>query len=155
MFSTSAVLKKSNVALVIALLYIFGSATMTTIHADPVVTEYAIPTAKSRPFGITTGSDGALWFAEGDGNNIGRITTDGKITEYAIPTPQSNPGTLTSGPDKAVWFLERFGNKVGHITMDGQITEFVIPTTGSDPTIKTASGATVSSSLPQGIVTGP
>jgi virginiamycin B lyase len=36
--------------------------------------EYPIPTATSRPFGITTGPDEALWFTEQSGNKIGKIT---------------------------------------------------------------------------------
>jgi virginiamycin B lyase len=32
------------------------------------------------PQAIVTGPDGALWFTELQGNQIGRITTDGKIT---------------------------------------------------------------------------
>ena len=34
-----------------------------------------IPTASSRPEGITSGPDGNLWFTEEGGGKIGRITT--------------------------------------------------------------------------------
>jgi FG-GAP-like repeat len=37
--------------------------------------EYPIPTSGAVPNFITTGPDNALWFTEGAGNNIGRITT--------------------------------------------------------------------------------
>src|SRR5262245_37458839 len=114
------------------------------------VTEYAITTKQSPRDGITDGPTGAMRLAAGHGNMIGRIAMDGKITEFAIPTAESNPGVLTSGPDGAIWFLERDGNKIGRITMDGKITEFAIPTGGSE--VQTASGRTVTTSTPQGIV---
>src|SRR5262245_6374312 len=56
----------------------------TSLSSD-MLTEYTIPTANSKPFGIALGSDGALWLGEGAGKNIGRITTDGKFTEYPMP----------------------------------------------------------------------
>ena len=36
--------------------------------AQVTVTEYAVPTAGSRPYGITTGPDGNLWFTESFGH---------------------------------------------------------------------------------------
>jgi len=37
--------------------------------------EFPIPTPGSQPVDITAGPDGNLWFAEQNGNKIGRITT--------------------------------------------------------------------------------
>src|SRR5690348_13489554 len=56
--------------------------------------------------GITVGPDGALWFTETAGNNIGRITTSGAITEYPAPTTPFNysPGYIVTGPDGELWF---------------------------------------------------
>jgi len=36
--------------------------------AAAAITEFAVPTAGSFPFGITAGPDGHLWFTEGSGN---------------------------------------------------------------------------------------
>ena len=105
-----------------------------------VITETSIPTSGSQPFGITSGSDGALWFTESLGNNIGRITTGGTITETSIPTVGSEPSNITPGPDGALWFTESGGNKIGRITTGGTITETPV-TTGA--------------SLPFGITSGP
>src|SRR5258708_40355180 len=92
---------------------LLGSAnTRSLAQGAPAVTEYSIPTDQSKPFGITAGPDGAMWFAEGDGNKIGRIAMDGKVTEFVIPTAESLPGLLTTGPDGAIWVLERDGNKM-------------------------------------------
>src|SRR5215472_12725888 len=38
-----------------------------------IVNEERIPTAAATPLGITTGPDGNLWFAEFDGNKIGKV----------------------------------------------------------------------------------
>ena len=95
--------------------------------------EYPVPTAASIPSTITTGPDGALWFTEQHGPNIGRITTAGVITEFLVPTPRSDPYGLTFGPDGALWFTEYSGNKIGRITTAGVITEFPVPTVASQP----------------------
>ncbi len=87
-------------------------------------TQYPIPTPNSTPQYITKGPDGAIWFTETNGNNVGRITTDGVISEYAIPTPNAQPNGITTGPDGALWFTELNGNKIGRITTGGAITEF-------------------------------
>ena len=39
-----------------------------------MVTEFSLSTVNSEPLGITSGSDGNLWFIESNGNKIGRIT---------------------------------------------------------------------------------
>src|SRR5579872_1387877 len=63
------------------------------------------------PQGITSGSDGNLWFAE-DGNfcrgtgksEIERLTPTGTFTEFPYPDPSVSIGSLTPGPDGNVWF---------------------------------------------------
>jgi streptogramin lyase len=70
------------------------------------ITQFTIPTANSNPEEITTGPDGALWFAESRGNKIGRITTAGAFTEFVIPILQAYPFGITLGPDGALWFTE-------------------------------------------------
>src|SRR5450755_2635061 len=65
---------------------------------------------------ITAGPDGALWFTEKNGNNIGRISTGGVVTEYPVPTPDSELFAITPGPDGALWFTEYQAGKIGRIT---------------------------------------
>ena len=43
------------------------------ITTGGAITEYVVPTTNSGPQDITAGPDGALWFTEYNGNNIGRI----------------------------------------------------------------------------------
>jgi virginiamycin B lyase len=89
-------------------------------------TEYPVPTPGSSPNEIAAGPDGALWFTEQVGNNIGRITTAGTITEFPIPTADSQPAGITVGPDGAMWFCEFSANKIGRITTAGVISEFSV-----------------------------
>jgi virginiamycin B lyase len=91
-------------------------------------------TAGCRPFGITSGPDGKLWFTEEAGNKIGKITTNGAVTEYYLGlTASCKPRCITAGPDGALWFTEYAADKIGRITIDGAITEYDIPTTGGKP----------------------
>lgn len=110
--------------------------TISPSSPAPVVTEFPVPTSGSWPDGITTGSDGALWFTETFSGKVGRITTDGVITEYPV---SPGPAGITAGPDGALWFAE-FVGKIGRITTNGQLTEYPVLTASSGPT---------------GIVTGP
>ncbi len=99
-----------------------------------IVSEFSIPAAL--PGGITTGSDGALWFTEQDLDRIGRITVGGVLTEFALPGPRA-PSYIAAGPDGNLWFTEQAG-RVGRITVSGQITEFSIPTPSGQPAVITA-----------------
>src|SRR5258706_9319949 len=64
-----------------------------TVHIK--ISEFAIPALQSGPGDIVAGPDGALWFTEGQSNQIGRITTNGTITEFPVPSPDSIPGAIT------------------------------------------------------------
>ncbi|HZS56748.1 MAG TPA: putative Ig domain-containing protein, partial [Bryobacteraceae bacterium] len=97
----------------------------------PNFQRYTIPTSDSLPSAIGAGPDGAMWFAESQGNKIGRISLSGTITEYAIPTADSYPLGIAAGPDGALWFSESDGNNIGRITTTGVISEF--PVGSSDP----------------------
>jgi hypothetical protein len=103
------------------------------VAAAQTFTEYPIPTANSRPEGITTGPDGALWFSESNVNKIGRVTTAGVITEFTLLSVGSAPWRITMGPDAALWFAEWNAGKIGRITTAGVITEFPLPAAGSGP----------------------
>jgi hypothetical protein len=87
------------------------------------------------PAVITTGPDGALWFTEGIGNKIGRITTAGSFTEYPVPTASSGPWGIAMGPDGALWFTELDAGNIGRITTAGAVTEYPTPTASSGPAI--------------------
>ena len=115
----------------------------TFVAAEPAlaatITEYPVPTQTGNNlWGITTGTDGNLWFAEEYANKIARITTSGSIHEYPTPgTSSSGPYGITSGPDGALWFTARFGSEIVRMTTGGAFTEYPIPGGGSPAFIVT------------------
>ncbi len=99
-----------------------------------VVTEFAVPTAGSGPYGITGGPDGNVWFTEEIGNHIGRITPAGSIAEYSVLTASAAPIGITAGPDGNLWFSEHTADKIGKITTGGVVaTEYPVPTAAAAP----------------------
>ena len=130
---------------VIACGYLLSLSSATAWAKVGTITEFPVTTSSSQPEGITAGPDGNLWFTEGLGNKIGRITTSGVFTEFPLAppgSPNSQPLGITAGPDGKLWFTERLGDKIGHITpKQGKITEFPTPTTGSEPAGITAGPA--------------
>ncbi len=101
-------------------------ALTVTASIAPNFHQYTIPTSDSFPAVIASGPDGALWFTENEGNNIGRISVSGAITEYPIPTSASQPQGIAAGPDGALWFSESQGNNIGRITTAGVISEYSV-----------------------------
>ncbi len=62
-----------------------------------VVTEFAIPTANSRPIAIMPAPFGEpyLWFSEENSHQVARISLSGQIDEFAVP--KSQPNMLLAG----------------------------------------------------------
>ena len=86
---------------IVAALAVVLAATLSSAQAASVgkLTQFKVPTDNSQPRHIAVGSDGNLWFTEGnevftpgpdpDGGgtfhrNVGRITPTGEITEFRI-----------------------------------------------------------------------
>jgi virginiamycin B lyase len=95
--------------------------------AGQLLAEYPVPTARSQPWGITTGPDGALWFTEEEADQIGRITVNGSITEY----PTQNccfPTFITTGGDGRLWFTEELPGQIGAMSTNGAVEYFTPPT---------------------------
>src|SRR5712671_2776659 len=91
-------------------------------------TEFQLPKG-SGPIDITTGPDSAMWFTDGTGLRVGRITTAGEITEFPMPIPPPGgfsgaPFRITAGPDGALWFTAQLSGNIRRITTAGVITEF-------------------------------
>lgn len=102
----------------------------------------ALPTAmRDKPWAITAGHDGAMWFTELGGNRIGRISMSGAVREFSIPTPRSGPQGIVWGPDNAVWFTEAYADQLGRLDpTTGHITEFPVPQLGSEPGMMAVGG---------------
>src|SRR6476620_5115854 len=68
---------------------------------------HPIPTPDAKPYIITVGPDGLLWFCESGTAKIGRLDQDsGAFTEFPTPTPNSRPIGIIAGPDGNLWFCE-------------------------------------------------
>jgi virginiamycin B lyase len=104
-----------------------------------VFTEYPL-SSSTLVYGMTTGSDGAIWFTEYNAGKIGRITTSGAITEERIESG-SLPYGIAAGKDGQLWFTESGLGKIGRIN----------PTTLVYNACETASWG----STPTTIVAGP
>jgi streptogramin lyase len=108
------------------------------------INEFTVPTANSRPNGITAGPDGNLWFTEAGSSKIGRITPAGTITEFPnLSSPLMSPGGITAGPDGNIWFTEfvigdtpsDILSNICQITPTGSIIKFPVPSYGTDVAI--------------------
>jgi len=117
------------------------------ISTSGQVTTYLVPWP-GVPRGLTTGPDGAIWFA-GDPvcwrnspvtntyscyGAIGRVTTAGAFTAFTSPTGQIlHVSGMSVGPDGALWFVNYnlpgqgqpvASGDIGRITADGTITTY-------------------------------
>jgi virginiamycin B lyase len=83
-----------------------------------------IPNAIDNPTSLTAGPDGALWYANGFGHSVGRITTKGTITVFA--NSAAGPHSITAGPDGALWFTNDGGgsSSIGRITTSGTASDY-------------------------------
>ena len=117
----------------------------------------------NNPFGITTGSDGNLWFTEEGCCRVGRITPAGAITTFFEGTNNLGPGSgydnvvptepvlIVAGRDGNLWFSDPANSGhgegyIGRVTTSGQLSIF--PTPGGDPNADM-------SSFPLGLTLGP
>src|SRR5919108_6296992 len=78
------------------------------------VSYFFVGSLNPRPFWITPGPDGNLWFTDTTASAIGRITPLGVVTEFDIGEGKE-PYTIVAGADGNLWFTERQNNKVGAV----------------------------------------
>jgi streptogramin lyase len=135
-------------ALVTGLAIVLG-AMLSAAQAAPVGTlkQFRVPTDNSQPRHITVGSDGNLWFTEGNEiftpnpdpetggtfhRNIGRITPAGNITEFRIESgiePDQcfcSLNDIVQGPGGILYFTTN-NPGLGRITTSGEVLPFVAP----------------------------
>ena len=97
----------------------------TTLQADQPdvsIVSYRLAIG-SNPGAITAGSDGALWFTNGGGASIGRITTSGAITDFVNGGQINEPtGDCLGMPDGVLWFTNYPLNTIGRITTSGVVS---------------------------------
>jgi streptogramin lyase len=102
--------------------------------AGKVLRTFTVPTASSSPHGPTLGPDGNVYFAEVNGNKIGRITPTGVFKEWVLPHAGSKPFVTAFGPDGRLYATENAGNRIARLDVSaGTIVEFGVPTPSSAP----------------------
>lgn len=94
---------------------------------DARFTIFDLPTPERSPYDIVVGPDGNLWFTEGAGTAVGRITPAGEVTEFPVGT--ENSFSMTSGPDGNLWFTSSGDSKLCTITPSGTVTAVPLPAT--------------------------
>jgi virginiamycin B lyase len=141
---------------IVAALAIALGATLSVAQAAGLFkfTQYKVPTAGSEPRHITVGSDGNLWFTEGneiftpDSNmggtfhrNIGRITPTGEITEFRVEDDKCNCllNDIVQGPGGVLYFTHN-NSGLGRITTSGVVLDVVVPVDEQGETITNALG---------------
>lgn len=88
---------------------------------DPTITDFPIPSPRSRSWWMTTGPDGNVWFTESEQDKVAKITPSGVITEYPIPATTNGPMGITTGPDGNLWFAEPDSDSIYSITTTGEL----------------------------------
>ncbi len=90
------------------------------IDAHGRVTIYGFANQNSQPLAITQGPDGNMWFEEGVGNNVGKITPQGTVTEYNAGFGNgSGSFGIAAGSDGRIWFADAAHSRIGAINTDG------------------------------------
>ena len=85
---------------------------MTTSGA---LRQFTLPTAASRPTGITAGADGLLWVTESAAGKVASLNPSGKISSYSIPTSRAIPDGITLGADGDPWLAEYAGGRIARV----------------------------------------
>lgn len=133
----SRTLRSAAIALALAVVL---SALFSAAAEAVQITEFPLP-AGAKPWQITAGPDGNMWFTDGGNNAIGKIGMGGEVTEYSLGiTPKAGLNGIATGGEGNIWFTEREAHKVGRITTSGAITEFSAGLTGSPDIYGIASG---------------
>src|SRR5918997_6740880 len=114
-----------------AALAVLLGATISAAQAAPVgaLKQFRVPTSDTEPRSITNGSDGNLWFTEGNLDSvlgspaIGRITPAGDITEFPVDCSFCSLSDIVQGPEGILYFTSN-EPVLGRITTSG---EFLAP----------------------------
>jgi streptogramin lyase len=130
---------RTGVRVVVLLTALAAVWATSVVEAAPIgmLKQFKIPTANSGPRGITQGSDGNVWFTEGNARNIGRATPKGAITEFSVAAMCNcfPNGDITQGPNNVLYFTTD-DNTLGRITTSGQV---VLPA-AVNPSLSAANG---------------
>ena len=102
-----------------------------------VVREYAPRPAGSKPYAITLGPDGNMWFTNEGSGTIGRFpppagtsTDEIVVTEFPLPADAISPQAIAAGPDGNMWIGAAGGSNpsIVRMNMAGAVTgQYPVP----------------------------
>jgi streptogramin lyase len=129
--------------LVLLVAALTAMATSVADAAAPIgmLKQFRVPTANSGPRGVAQGSDGNIWFTEGNVPTVGRITPRGSITEFSNVCVSCFPNDIVQGPNNILYFTTNDPG-LGRITTSGQLLTPVAPTNPpfADATLSNGNG---------------
>ena len=103
-------------------------AEIDRLAVDGQITRFLLGDRDPFPAAMAAGPDGAMWFTQPAGSEIGRIAQNGETAEFPVAAA---PGAIVAGPDGNLWFTEtKEGSKrswIGRISPTGEVTEFPLP----------------------------
>jgi len=85
------------------------------LFQPPSTTPQKVQVAGTDPFGIVFGQDGAYWSAEGNGDRLLRLTTDGQVSDLKGFAAGSRPTQIATGPGGTLWVVLSLIGKVGRV----------------------------------------
>ncbi|HEY4811466.1 MAG TPA: SMP-30/gluconolactonase/LRE family protein [Solirubrobacteraceae bacterium] len=109
-----------------------GAVSNVSVATGPTVAvevaEFPVA-AGTDPYGITSGPDGNIWYADVYARKVGKVTPSGTNTEYTLPETGSIGGFgIAAGSDGNLWFSDLGAQKIAKITTSGTTTEYTLPT---------------------------
>lgn len=109
------------------------------------ITEYPVLGTASQ-LGAITGSNGKVWFYQGDAQHYGNgyapssegidsITSTGVVARHSYPSPPFRVAAgVAAGPNNEVWFTESANNAIGEVSATGSlIADHPLSISGSLP----------------------
>ena len=75
-----------------------GANQIGRITPDGQITEFAVPTANSRPEFITAGPDGNIWFTEPGSARMGEFVLNASATPAAVAAPAASAALAPATP---------------------------------------------------------
>lgn len=89
--------------------------------------------------GFARGPNGTVWYADADGDRIGRISANGALFQQELGQGTHEPIAIAPAPDGTAWFTDQGANSpggldfIGHFVGVDQVVEFAIPSPPSGP----------------------
>jgi virginiamycin B lyase len=97
--------------------YEYGDGVGRIDRENHRVTDFSIPTHRSRPYGIQEGPDGNIWVVEFLANKIARLDPrTGEVREWTHPRAAEDPGLrrLAIDGEGRIWFVEHEIGAIGY-----------------------------------------